>query len=178
MKGIARDISPSSVNRIVCYCKDCQAFANQVEDNSTALNEFGGTEIMQIPLSHLDIKQGMEHVACLQLKEKRLLRWYTNCCGTLIGNTVGIKLPFVGVIHAFVDSGQEIDAKVGAVLGSVYLEQANGDLPVELKGKRSQFSIMLRILRKLLLWKVQGKSIPNPFFDKQGNPAVEPVLVE
>lgn len=175
--GVVHDVKPGCGNRLVCYCKDCQAFANHFGRDSGTLNEYGGTEIFQIAPALMDIQQGFEHVACLRLSEKGLYRWYASCCNTPIGNTVGLKLPFVGVIHSFISSEQDIDSKIGPVIGSVHEKYATDELPAELKSPKSQAGIMLSFIGKFLLWKIQGKATPNPFFDDQGNPVAEPSVV-
>jgi hypothetical protein len=42
---------------------------------------------------------------------------------------------------------------------------------------KSKVGLLFRIIGKLFIWKVLGKGSPNPFFDKNGNPIVEPSLV-
>jgi Family of unknown function (DUF6151) len=46
--GIANDVAPSVGFRLICYCKDCQAFARFLE-RSDVLDAAGGTDIFQMP---------------------------------------------------------------------------------------------------------------------------------
>ncbi len=176
--SVVRDVTPNCGNRLVCYCRDCQAFANHLERGSDTLNAYGGTEVFQIPPSMVDIRQGFEYVSCLRLTDKGLYRWFASCCNTPIGNTVSSKLPFISLIHTFISPDQDLDSKIGPVIGSVNVKYALGELPQELKGSKSQFSIILRAIRLLLAWKLTGKSNPNPFFDKQGKTVVKPSIVK
>ena len=175
--GVARDITPNAGNRIICYCRDCQAFANHINPDSDILNEFGGTEILQVPPSLITIHQGVEHLACLRLSEKGLHRWYAGCCNTAVGNTVGLSMPFVGLIHTFIPPDQNLDSIAGPVLGSVYVDQATGQVPAAIRGSKSQRAIMVRVIRKILSWKIFGKGRPNPLFKDSGTPIVEPEVV-
>jgi hypothetical protein len=43
MRGVARNVSPSTGLRFVCYCKDCQAFARFL-DRADVLDPAGGTD--------------------------------------------------------------------------------------------------------------------------------------
>nr|WP_315983040.1 DUF6151 family protein [Aliamphritea spongicola] len=76
VKGIAKNASPTSGNRLVCYCRSCQAFAQylksnqQAEDHQPVLDADGGTEVFQMPPAHLQITEGHEHIACLKLSPK------------------------------------------------------------------------------------------------------------
>ena len=46
--GLVHDAEPGKGNRIVCYCKDCQAFAKAVEREEDTVNQYGGTDIYQV----------------------------------------------------------------------------------------------------------------------------------
>lgn len=176
--GIAHNIKPGYGNRLICYCKDCQAFAKHLKRDADTLDSYGGTDILQLPPSLIEIQQGFENISCLRLSNKGLYRWFTACCNTPIGNTVGLNLPLIGVIHTFIQSDQNIDAKIGPVAGSVYTEHAVSELPLKLNHSQSKLGIILRVLRKILIWKITGKGNPNPFFDRTGKPVVKPCVVE
>jgi hypothetical protein len=45
---------PRSANRVVCYCKDCQAFAYFLGQENQILDERGGSEVIQILPKNLD----------------------------------------------------------------------------------------------------------------------------
>lgn len=175
--GVVHDVQPGRGNRLICYCRDCQAFARHLNVESEVLNPYGGTEVLQLPPSLIDIERGVEHLSCLRLSEKGLYRWFTSCCNTPIGNTVGLKIPFVGLVHSFIDPEQDVDLKIGPLFGAVYTKQAVGNLPEEMKGTKSQAAIMFRILRRVFVWKLFAKGRPTPFFDERGEPIVKPRIV-
>ncbi|WP_341501259.1 DUF6151 family protein [Gallaecimonas sp. GXIMD4217] len=177
VRGVIQHIKPGQGNRLVCYCQDCRAFASKLDAGDDALNALGGTEILQVPPAAIAIGQGHEHLACLRLSDKGLYRWYAACCNTPIGNTVGARLPFVGILSAFLAPGQDVDATLGPVLGAVHVRHALGRVPDEARGPYSHRRLVLRILAKLLVWKLAGKGRPNPFFDDQGRPVAQPEVV-
>ena len=93
---------PDMANRAVCYCKDCQAFAHFLErPDDAVLNELGGTEIVATLPRHVHFTQGLEALVCMSLSDHGLLRWYTSCCNTPIGNTPrDFKTSYVGLLHS------------------------------------------------------------------------------
>ena len=62
--------SPQKVNRVVCYCDDCQAFAHQL-GRADLLNAQGGTDIVQVAPASLTFVKGQEHIAGVRLTPKR-----------------------------------------------------------------------------------------------------------
>jgi hypothetical protein len=103
VKGFVSD--PQRANRVVCYCKDCQAFAHFLGRESEILDELGGSEVIQTLPKNVTFTEGMEALACMRLTEKGLFRWYAHCCNTPIGNTLGtFKISFVGLVHSCVES--------------------------------------------------------------------------
>src|SRR5215471_7175400 len=100
VRGVASDVSPSSGFRFVCYCKDCQAFAHFLK-RPDVLDPAGGTDIFQMPPGRVKLTAGTETVRCLRLSDKGVLRWYTDCCRTPIGNTAASpRFPVVAVVHS------------------------------------------------------------------------------
>jgi Family of unknown function (DUF6151) len=75
------------VNRCVCYCADCQAFARFLKREHDILDEMGGTSIIQTIPANVTFTEGTEHLTCMRLTTNGLLRWYAACCNTPIGNT-------------------------------------------------------------------------------------------
>lgn len=83
----------------VCYCKDCRAYAHHLGVASTAHDACGGAEFVATLAPHVSFTAGTEHLACLSLSEKGLLRWYAKCCNTPICNTArDWKVPYVGFL--------------------------------------------------------------------------------
>ena len=94
-----------------------------------------------------------------------------------MANAVSAKVPFVGLFHDFLPASDELDPLIGPVLGPVHPKHANGVLPADLQGNKSQFGIISRILRKLLIWKLTGKAAPHPFFNDKGAPVSTPEVI-
>jgi len=45
--GVVTDAAPNTVNRVVCYCDDCQAFLHKL-DRADLLDDQGGTDVIQL----------------------------------------------------------------------------------------------------------------------------------
>ncbi len=178
--GAAHGVSAKSGYRIVCYCNDCQAFANYLQSDGATLDANGGTDIFQMSPAHLRITRGLDRLACVRITPKGPLRWYADCCRTPIGNTPPTRqAPFVGLIHSCIDTGNRtLDEMLGPVSLRIMGRHATGDreaLDAHDGFLPSQF---VGILWKLLKWRVRGDHRRSPFFDeKTGDPIAEASLV-
>ena len=85
-------------------------------------------------------------------------------------------MPFIGLIHSFVEPDRE--SIIGPILGAVNTEGITGNPSKEVLGDRSQLSLTIRVIGKLLSWKLSGKGKPNPLFNNQGQPIVVPELLD
>ncbi len=172
--GVAENVDGNLGNRLVCYCESCQKFAHHVGCADEVLDEYGGTDIFQMPISHLKFTGGTEHIRCVHVTEGGPYRWYTECCNTLIGNTGSPSLPFIGMIHSFMDDSGTRDQNLGPIRFHGFTEDAVSPLPLERQPSKWQvFRLIVRFLSLLLTWKLQGKGRPNPFFDEKGQPIVD-----
>lgn len=160
VQGIVKNVAPNNGNRIICHCTDCQAFAEYLGNAGTILDEYKGTDIFQMPMAYIDIITWKENIKCVRLTEKGLHRWYADCCKTPIGNTMGSKMPFMGVIHNFMDDQWSRDDNLGPVLANVLLKNDSGE-----RKPTSAFKILPRVIWKLLIWKIKGLNKPSAFFD-------------
>jgi len=165
VKGTVSDVSPSSGIRVVCCCASCQEFAKYLGKQSDVLDEFGGTEIFQVSQSQIKIHRGQEKLQGMRLTPKGLLRWHTTCCNTPVGNTVSAKLPFVGVIHTFMDMENTEDT-LGQVRAYVQTQDATKTPGYAKHSAKFPLGITL-----------QGKSKPSPFFNEEGLPVVKPIVL-
>jgi len=84
---VVTNVSPSTVNRAVCYCDDRQAFLHHL-GRADLLDAHGGTDIVQVAPARLSFVQGQERVVGLRLTSRGLYRWYANCCRAPLGNTL------------------------------------------------------------------------------------------
>jgi hypothetical protein len=168
VRGVAAKVSPATGCRVLCYCKDCQAFARFLE-RPDVLDAAGGTDIFQMPPGRLSVTAGADALRCLRLRDTGILRWYADCCRTPIANTAGPRFPIVGVIHSFMDpgaAGGSRDAVLGPPLCRIYERSAVGPLPPTAPPPLS-FRVVSGRGVKLLGWWVQGLARPSPFFDER-----------
>jgi len=176
VQGTATHITPSSGNRVVCCCDDCQAFATFLGQDNTVLDEFGGTEVFQVSQSQVTILQGHDQLKSMRLTPKGLLRWYTGCCHTAIGNTLSAGLPLIGLVHTFMDVPDR-EKTLGPILTYVQTQHAIKPPVYPVQSAKFPLGIIARMIRKTLIWKLTGKGKPSPFFDDRGLPIVKPLIV-
>jgi hypothetical protein len=175
VRGFVADAAPRTVNRVVCYCDDCQAFAHRL-GRADLLDAHGGSDIVQVAPGALTFVQGQDRIAGLRLTPKGLFRWYTTCCHTPVGNTVSPTIPFVGVVvQAFDDGAQRPDDAFGRPVGAILGKFAIGEPPAGSKG--ISLALMLRAIRLVLGWRLRGRAWPNPFFRRDTRAPIYPVTV-
>ena len=164
VRGSVAQASPTTVNRVVRYCEDCQAFLHHLR-RADLLDPHGGTDIIQVAPARISFIQGSEHIAGLRLTPKGLYRWYASCCNTPLGNTVGPAIPFVGIVaQAFKGDNQTPDELFGRPIGAIFGKHAVGGAPPGSTG----FNLRLyaRAIRKVLGWRLRGQAWPHPFFER------------
>ncbi len=176
VRGLATDVSPTSGNRVVCYCRDCQAFARFLERDDV-MNAAGGTEIFQMAPASVRITEGAAALRCVRLSSKGMHRFYAGCCKTPVGNTVSARVPFVGLIHSFMDperDGRTRDEVLGREITSIHGRFAIGTAPAHVH-PGLPLSMIATIVRRLATWWLSGKGTPTPFFDARTRaPRAEP----
>jgi hypothetical protein len=173
---VARDVSARAGLRFVCYCLDCQAFARFL-DRADILDAAGGTDIFQMPPGRLRLDAGSDELRCVRLSEN-VLRWYTRCCKSPIGNTASrARFPILAVIHSFMDhqaDGRSRDEVLGAPRCRLYEGSALGPLSPSAPPPPS-FAGFGRRATLMLGWLVRGLARPSVFFDQRtGAPRAEP----
>jgi hypothetical protein len=175
VRAVVTNHSPRTVNRVTCYCDDCQAFAHQL-GRADLLDSHGGTDIVQIAPASLTFVEGLDKVTALRLSPKGLYRWYARCCNTPVGNTVSPSIPFVGLVtNSFANDRQDPDQLFGRPVGAILGKFAVGEVEKQVQGV--SFGLILRTLRLLLAWRLSGKTWPHPFFDQTTRQPRYPVMV-
>jgi hypothetical protein len=167
----------SEINRCVCYCADCQAFARFLRREREVLDARGGTSILQTIPANLTFTEGIEHLACLRLTTKGLLRWYTACCQTPIGNTPPAPNPsFIGLIHTCLSAEPtSLDQAFGPIRMYVNTRSARGAKKPAAAGLLSG---TLRVLGMILKARLDGRYKQTPFFVREiGTPIVVPQVL-
>jgi len=173
VRGIVANPSPQSVNRVTCYCDDCQAFAHRL-GRADLLNPQGGSDIVQVAPTALTFTRGLDRIVGLRLKPNGLYRWYAKCCNTPVGNTLTPAVPFVGLMAQTFDS-PNLDSVIGAPTGALLGKFAIGEPP---KGSTGlNLSVLLRAVARVLGWRLSRKTWPHPFFSSETRAPVYPVTV-
>jgi hypothetical protein len=175
LKGVLAN--PQHANRVVCYCRDCQAFAHFLGDAQQVLDARGGSDIIQVLPKNLTLTQGVESLACLRLTSKGLLRWYTSCCHTPIGNTLATpKLSFTGLVHSCLESnGIALDDAFGPVTAWVHTRGAKGN-PKPKEAGRGKVGAWF--IRTTLRARLNRDYKLTPFFHREtGAPVVTPQVL-
>lgn len=173
VRGVVANVSPSTGNRMICYCDDCQSFAWFL-DRVDVLDEWGGTDVFQVAPATVRITDGVDQLRCVRQYANGSFRWYAGCCRTPIANTVP-SIPFVGIIHRCMDhraDGRSRDDVLGPPVARVHGRYAVGTPPAT--HPKVPLGILVRVLRVLVTWIVRGQAKPSPFFDAKKRPLVEP----
>jgi hypothetical protein len=125
-----REVLPSVVPKI--------PHGGEVETDATSeklgfTDPAGDTDIVQMPPGRVKPTAGTEAVRSLRLSDKGVVRWYTDCCWTPIGNTAASpRFPVIAVIHSFMvhqADGRSWDEVLGPPLCRIYERSAVGPLP-------------------------------------------------
>lgn len=169
--AVRGELDPGAVYaRVVCYCRDCRAFARAL-GRPEVLDAAGGTDIITMRPAGLRLLEGRDQVACLSLSPKGPLRWHTACCNTPIGNTARKPaFPYVGIPVAGLRAA-EVD--VERVFGSRPMVVNAGSATSQVRRTPLRTGIgVARIACGVLMAKLAGGRA-HPFF-KDGHPLAEP----
>jgi len=178
VRGVALAVTPRSSGHVVCYCVDCKAYARWL-GTPGIMNDRGGTDVFQVPPARLRIDEGLDAVACVRLSPDGLHRWYAGCCRTPVGNTLGPRVPFVGIVHSFRcgDADGPAPADVLAAPVGIWGKSAPGGVPPGVHPK-APVGVLAMYARKLSWWWITGQARPSPFFDPEtGQPRVKPTVL-
>lgn len=183
VQGRIRDVAPGRINRAVCHCKFCTAYAQALGVADKVLEEDGGTEVIIVSPESFEITEGLEHMACGRLTTKGAMRWHAGCCKTPIANGgADPKMPFVGVVRKACIDPASLSDPVEDCLGPVRAHmnhKLSSDWAKKNRGtKGALVSMLLRFSPTYLGWKLKGYARNIPFFDEGGKPIVEPHRIE
>jgi len=161
-------------NHIACYCRDCQAFTHALGHAERILDDHGGSEIVQVAAGDVSITKGANYLACLRLTEGGLHRFYARCCNTPLGNSLGVRLPFIGLLGACLTPTEAIPPAFGPIDVVVFTNSATGD---DKPAPRRLIAGILGFLWLGLGARLRGDGKRHPFFDGEtGLPVVTPVV--
>lgn len=167
-------VIPTSSFHVHCLCCDCQDFASHLNNKENILDEHGGSELFQTYPAFIEITDGKNNIAAIQLREKSLYMWHTTCCNMPIANTMtSSKMPFIGVSVKLMrfDSEQEKLKILGPVTMKAFGKYSLGEKPKDVHEKFS-ISYMPKIMSFMLRGILTKKNKPSPFFDGK-EPVVE-----
>jgi hypothetical protein len=168
---------PDRVNRVVCYCRDCQAFAYFLGNPQTTLDALGGSDVVQTIPARVTFTQGTDSLACMRLSPRGLLRWYAQCCRTPIGNTVANhRFSFVGLLHDCLEHG---DRSLDVAFGPVRMWNSEKSARGPVTMPRGSFAAGLaRFAGLVLRARLDGSYRRTPFFvTTTGEPVVIPRIL-
>lgn len=168
VEGTLAEATRRSVNRVVCYCADCQRFARFL-DRGDLLDAAGGSDIVQVAAGRLAFQHGKENIRAIRLSPGGTFRWYADCCRTPLGNIASYDQPAIGIhAMAFCSRGQTADVLFGAPIGGIRGEHAVGPVP------KSSCGLPVRVAMsaapKVLMWRLKKVDRPNLFFGADGKP--------
>jgi hypothetical protein len=175
VKGRVTD--PPRVNRAVCYCRDCQAFAHFLGRAGDILDSQGGTDVIQTIPARVTFTEGRAALACMRLSKNGLMRWYTACCKTPIGNTLpSFRFSFVGLIHNCVENVDvPLDSSFGPVRMRINTKGAKG---TAVPGTFGATSGILRVLTMVARARIDGSYKRTAFFSvDSGAPIATPTVL-
>jgi hypothetical protein len=165
-----------SCTRLMCYCKDCRAFAHYLGKSAQLCDAQGGVDIVVANPANIEFTSGKEALACMSLSDKGMLRWYASCCNTAIGNTGrGRKMAYMGMSTACLqDQAASIDSAFGAPRMRSFTEHARAGVPST--GVKA-VPVVLGFGVALLKARLNGSYLRNPFFTGDTEPLVKPTVL-
>jgi hypothetical protein len=169
---------PQKAVHLMCYCKDCQAFAHFLGKGDEILDDKGGSDIVAVHPQSVHFTQGQASLTCMSLSPRGLLRWYANCCNTPIGNTSrDMRMAYAGLAHAcLADGSGSLDSAFGPVRMRSATKSANGQ--VDSTPALAMAGTLALFAGKLLRARLDGSYRRTPFFHAgQGTPIVAPKVL-
>lgn len=161
----------NSPGRLVCYCKDCQAYLQKL-GREDLLDTHGGTEVYPVYPSEIRIISGADKLQCNRLTQRGLNRWSTTCCNAPIANTAP-GFPWVGFLHsAFKANDAASPAALGPIRSRVFGRDAKGNPPFKI-AEKLDFKAVMAVFPFILKGKMFGKSKNNPFFQQDGKTPIK-----
>ena len=159
-------VETSGGSRVLCYCKDCQAFARHF-GRTDMLDSYGGSDLYQVQPHQIAFLKGAENLAVLRLTDKGPLRWYAECCGTPMANTwTSPKVPYATLManqFSDLDGLGRIQAQVNRRDAIGYVEKEGGGIAL----------VLLTFAGRTLKAYATGTWRNAPFFDDDGTPRTE-----
>lgn len=175
LKGTLTQVDSKNSNRIICYCQDCQSYAQYLSCENKVLDQYGGTEIVQVSPSRIQLKQGSEELECLKLTKNGMVRWYTRCCKTPVANTIASsQMAFAGIPHIMLDPNGLKQLEPPLMINASSNPQSCPDGA----HNSAPLSFLLKFIGQLIFRRLRGEHQPSPFFDSTGKIKAEPKVLK
>lgn len=170
--GRIADVGTPRGNRIVCYCKDCRAFARACGGHS--LDEAGGTDLYQTTIGKVTLERGEEHLAAMRLTKRGPLRWYASCCDTALANTMpSPAVPFFSAVVPSLSADGNLEAALGPPRGAVFTDSAKGEPRLPKLSGTAMFLMMVNFARLMLGARRRGEH-KRSVLHREGRPIAKP----
>lgn len=169
---------PEKGIHLMCYCKDCQAFANFLGKGAELLDPQGGSDIIAVHPRSVHFTEGQGELACMSLSPNGLLRWYARCCNTPIANTPrNSKMAYAGLARAcLAGPAGNLENAFGPVRMRSGTKSARG--AVKPSPALSAAGMLAQFAARLLRARLDGSYRHTPFFDAvHGAPIVAPTIL-
>ncbi|WP_169542881.1 DUF6151 family protein [Sneathiella aquimaris] len=158
--------------RLVCYCNDCQNFLEKI-NRTDLLDEYGGTEVIPVYPSEIEILKGKEFLRCNRLTPEGLNRWTADCCNSPIANTKS-NFPWAGLMHSvFTVEDPNFLQNFGPIRARIMGQYAKNNPAFKISDKISLLD-MLKVFPFILKGKILKKHKHSPFFEDDGTTPVSP----
>lgn len=147
------EIDPNHGAHLRCHCADCRAFVRVLIPEAQPRN---GLHLFQTDPDKIEILKGLDHLECLTLSPRGLLRWYASCCKTPMFNTPrSAKVPMVSVVT---DNAKD-PGLFGPVICDAFVKTSGGRVKTTGLAK-----LIARFLRRFISSRVSGRWQSTPFF--------------
>ena len=164
--GVLLAVDPNQGTHAECHCTSCRCGEIYCGQPDPAPDPVG---IFQTSADKVRIDRGQEHLAVFSFGETNLLRWYADCCGSPMFNTLrNPKLGFAGVrTSCLADT-----APLGPIVATGFIPTENG------KQKHRGLPVMVwRTLRRMTGDRLSGRWKNGPFFDSTTLQPIRPVKI-
>lgn len=175
VKGLLKNITAKKGERVICYCRDCQACAHHL-GHPEKLDEWGGTDVFLTTPNNMEFTSGIEHVACFQFSPSGPRRWYTTCCNTHLANTLpDPKEPLISLDMACVT--QDSRAFMGDIRKAIFVADAHGNPTIHKQFKGKSRGMIFKIIFRMLYVTLLGQRDKSPLFIRDDQPISEPEIL-
>lgn len=153
--GTLTDASPRKAVRGRCFCADCRA-AELYHDQPDPGD--GGVDLVMVDPATLSIDRGQDHLAAIRLYPKGIVRWYADCCGARLFNTLATaRFVFITIVAARIAYPDAL----GREQSRTFVRQSDGTLMHEHAAR-----LYMPMIRRSLIGFLTGRRRDNPLFDR------------